>query len=153
MEPLDFITPVDDEDFLVSQFESLLQRAVAQDRPFLAVIFFHGAHIPYVASPATRARYANVSSVARGGLPMDENEQDYWGTITQIDAAVGRVRSLLRVHGVENDTWVSVTADNGPEVNPAGGQGTSSFANPGLTGGCAGANGTQPRAERARSDW
>ena len=59
----------------------------AAGRPFPAVIFCHGAHIPYVASPATRARYANVTSPATG-LPMDENEQDYWGTITQIDAQV-----------------------------------------------------------------
>ena len=54
---------------------------------------------------------------------MDENEQDYWGTITQIDAAVGRVRQLLVDHNVADRTWVSITADNGPEVNPAGGQG------------------------------
>ena len=137
VEPLAYVTPVDDEAFLVDQFEGLLARAVAAGRPFLAVIFFHGAHIPYVASPATRARYANVTSPATG-LPMDENEQDYWGTITQIDGAVGRVRALLRKHGVENDTWVSMTADNGPEVNPAGGQGTRNFANPGLTGGLRG---------------
>ena len=36
-----------------------------------------------------------ISDAARG---MDENEQDYWGTIEQIDGAVGRVRSLLRQH-------------------------------------------------------
>ena len=92
--------------------------------------------------------------------------QDYWGTITQIDAAVGRVRQLLATHGVcwsptgyvghprgmlvtqgvcrspmgyaghphvpkvADSTWVSITADNGPEVDPAGGQGTGSFPNP-----------------------
>lgn len=52
---------------------------------------------PYVATPQTRAKYA-----ARG---MNLNEQDYWGTIEQIDRAVGRVRTLLRQHGVSDSTW------------------------------------------------
>lgn len=37
-------------------------------------------HIPYVATPETRATYPG----------MTVNEQDYWGTITQIDAQVNR---------------------------------------------------------------
>lgn len=130
VEPLTYVSPTDDEDFLVDQFESLLNRSLREKKPFLAVIFFHGAHIPYIATPTTRARYA-----AEG---MDINEQDYWGTITQIDAAVGRVRSLLESHGVADNTWVSITADNGPEVNPESGQGTGIFPNPGRTDGLRG---------------
>ena len=65
-------------------------------------------------------------------------QADYWGTIEQIDAAVGRVRSLLVQHGVAQNTWVSFTADNGPEVSPSGGQGTSAFTNPGRTAGLRG---------------
>ena len=61
--------------FLVDQFENLLERAVADDKPFMAVIFFHGAHIPYIASPETRAVYATMRSPVTGQL-MDENEQD-----------------------------------------------------------------------------
>ena len=87
------MTPVDDEQFLVDQFEGLLERSVRASRPFLAVICFHGVHIPYVATPATRATYAKDNHTL--------NEQDYYGTITQIDAAVGRVRRrrLLRGQG------------------------------------------------------
>ena len=62
------------------------------------------------------------------GVPFTENEADYWGTISQIDMAVGRVRALLAKHGVADNTWVSITADNGPEVNPAGGQGTGTVS-------------------------
>jgi arylsulfatase A-like enzyme len=100
-----------------SHSAELLRRSVAASRPFLAVICFHGVHIPYVATPETRATYPN----------MTVNEQDYWGTITQIDAAIGRVRGLLQAHDVASNTFVSFTADNGPEVNPAGGQGTGNF--------------------------
>eukprot|EP00041_Stephanoeca_diplocostata_P037592 m.1428668 g.1428668 ORF g.1428668 m.1428668 type:complete len:622 (+) comp25067_c0_seq3:83-1948(+) len=130
IEPLTFVSGLNDEDYLIDHFEGLLRQSEQLKKPFLAVIFFHGVHIPYVATPATRAKYA-----ARG---MDENEQDYWGTIEQIDGAVGRVRRLLAAAGVADHTWVSITADNGPEVNPAGGQGTGNFANPGRTDGLRG---------------
>ncbi len=125
IEPIHFVSGVDDEQWLVDHVASLVARAVAQQRPFLAVVAFHGVHIPYVATPAMRATYPGLSL----------NEQDYYGTITQIDAQVGRVRRLLREHGVENRTWVSIMSDNGPEVSPAGGQGTGSFVNPGSTAG------------------
>jgi arylsulfatase A-like enzyme len=39
---------------------------------------------------------------------------------------------------VADNTWVSITADNGPEVNPSGGQGTGNYKNPGRTGGLRG---------------
>jgi hypothetical protein len=126
VEPLPNVTPVDDEAFLVDQFEGLLVRSVTAGRPFLAVICFHGVHIPYVATPAMRASYPGLS----------ENEQ--YGSISQIDRAVGRVRQLLSDHGLDQNTWVSLTADNGPEVSPAGGQGTGSFINPGSTTGLRG---------------
>ena len=72
-------------------------------------------------------------------MGMDENEQDYWGSVTQLDTQVGRVRNLLKVHGRSERTWVSLNADNGPEVSPASGQGTGgSFVNPGRTGGLRG---------------
>ena len=45
VEPLTYVTPADDEEFVVDQFESLLQRSAAASpaRPFLAVLAFHGA--------------------------------------------------------------------------------------------------------------
>ena len=56
-----------------------------------------------------RAHYA-----AKG--VTSENEQDYYGVITQIDAAVGRVRALLHTYGASNNTLLLISADNGPEV-------------------------------------
>ena len=51
---------------------------------------------------------------------------------------VGRVRKLLAAAGVSNTTLLVFASDNGPEVSPAGGQFTSSFPNPGVTGGLSG---------------
>ena len=113
---LDYVSDEDDEGFLTGQFEELLIDSQIQNKSFLAFIHFHGVHIPYVATEKVRGAY-----MARG---FTANEADYYGTISQIDAAVGRIRSLLREHGIENSTYVSITADNGPEVSPANGQGT-----------------------------
>jgi hypothetical protein len=55
VEPLTTVSGVDDQDWLVDHFERLVERSVAARRPFLALIFFHGVHIPYVATPAKRA--------------------------------------------------------------------------------------------------
>ena len=93
--------------------------------PFLAVICFHGVHIPYVATPAMRATYPGISTNEQvrwplaGGRALNASRvwQDYWGTITQIDAAVGRVRALLDAHGVCGSPtgWVS---DHVPVFSP-----------------------------------
>ena len=64
----------------------------------------------YVATPEMRAKYLAATN-PRTGVAFTENEADYWGTISQIDMAVGRVRALLQKHGVADNTWVSITAD------------------------------------------
>ena len=46
IEPITYVSSVDDEEFLVDHVEQLVLRAVAASRPFLAVIAFHGVHIP-----------------------------------------------------------------------------------------------------------
>ena len=57
-----------------------------------------------------RSKYLAATN-PRTGVAFTENEADYWGTISQIDMAVGRVRALLQKHGVADNTWVSITAD------------------------------------------
>ena len=119
----------DDQEFLVDQLIDFASEAADSGEPFLAVVAFHGVHIPYVATEPHRAPYANLSL----------NEQDYYGTLSSISAQVGRVRDWLRANGLDGNTWVSFTSDNGPEVTPANGQGTGKpFPNPGSTGGLRG---------------
>ena len=126
--PFPNVTAVDDAEQLVDVFEAFLDRSVAAGEPFFAAIWFHQTHIPYVAPPAYRALYPNASP----------NEADYWGSASAMDAQVGRVRRLLADKGVSYNTMLGYTSDNGPEVDPASGQGTATFPNPGLTGGLSG---------------
>jgi arylsulfatase A-like enzyme len=122
------VSPVDDQEFLVDQFEAFATAAVKAGTPFLAQISFHSVHIPYVAPPAFRAMYANLS----------ENEQDYYGTLTSLDAQVGRIRALLQTLGIYENTWLSFAADNGPEDDNMTGHDTAPFPNPGSTDGLRG---------------
>ena len=39
---------------------------------------------------------------------------DYLGTLTQMDAQIGRLRKMLRTYGVANNTMLWLTGDNGP---------------------------------------
>jgi arylsulfatase A-like enzyme len=71
---------------------------------------FHAqVHVPYVGLPAHRQLYE-----AEGGYT--EDEMDYCADLTSLDAAIGRLRALLRSHGVAENTIVAFSGgDNGPE--------------------------------------
>jgi hypothetical protein len=126
--PFDQVTDVDDAQQLVDRLERFVLAAVQADTPFLAEVAFHQTHIPYVSPPEFRVPYANYSA----------NQQDYFGSAMAMDAQVGRVRRMLADLGLAHNTVVVFSADNGPEVSPASGQGTATFDNPGVTGGLSG---------------
>ncbi len=87
---------------------AFMNEAVRDDRPFLAVIWFHAPHVPVVGGPEFLAMYPD----------LDEDTQHYYAVITAVDRQMGRLRSLLREWGVADNTMVCFTADNGPEGNP-----------------------------------
>jgi len=93
---------------------SFISDSVAQQQPFLAVIWFVTPHTPVAAGPEARAAYS--------GLSM--REQHWFGAISALDAQVGRLRNTLRKLGVERDTLLWFCSDNGPswvhELNSAG---------------------------------
>ena len=121
----------DDNEHLMDQFVGFMDSALAQQRPFLAVIWFHSVHIPYVSPLGFREPYAAAG--------LDANAQDYYGALTAMDAQIGRLRATLRQRGIADDTFLLYTADNGPEgqwthaTSPA-----QPGSNPGSTGGLRG---------------
>ena len=44
----------------------------------------------------------------------------YYGAISQLDQAIGRVRGLLETHGVKNNTFMWFSSDNGPQIGTPG---------------------------------
>ena len=95
----------DDSRVIMDRAIPFIRQAVAESKPFFAVIWFHTPHSPVLAGPGHRAMYAGFS----------EGEQHYYGCITALDEQVGRLRAELGQLGVQQDTMLWYCSDNGPE--------------------------------------
>jgi arylsulfatase A-like enzyme len=103
-------------DLLSQRAEDHLRERAASDRPFFISLHYTAPHWPWSApsdAEASRAREAKV--LARhlshdGGSP-----RIYAEMVTTMDAGIGRVLDALRASGVERDTLVIFTSDNGGE--------------------------------------
>lgn len=90
-----------DQDQLTTRYT---ERAVQfirthRERPFLLYLAHSMPHVPLHVSNRFRGR-------SRGGL--------YGDVIEEIDWSTGQVLDALRSEGLERDTWVIFTSDNGP---------------------------------------
>lgn len=98
--------PGDDSMYIMDRFENFLDTR-DKGQPFLSLLFLHSVHQPHPAMPAFYYGYNDTYGDPAG---------DYLGTITQMDAAIGRLRRLLK--RVPN-TMLWFAADNG--VSPRSG--------------------------------
>jgi arylsulfatase A-like enzyme len=82
-------------------------------RPFFAMICFGSPHAPHQAAEQDRAIYAD--------LPAEL--QNFYGEITGIDRAFGKLRSTLEELRIRHNTILWYTSDNGalPKVGSTGG--------------------------------
>lgn len=110
---------------IMDRAESFIRNAVAENKPFLSVIWFHAPHTPVVAGPEYRALYPDEP----------EEKQHYYGCVTAVDDQVGRLEDVLKETGVFENTLLWFCSDNGPE-----GRGDDSVLhrNHGQTGGLRG---------------
>jgi arylsulfatase A-like enzyme len=83
--------------------------------PFLAVVWFGSPHLPHEAIEEDRAIYDD----------QDERHQHFYGEITGMDRAFGKLRNELRALGIEQNTILWYCSDNGglPNVGTTGGRG------------------------------
>lgn len=95
----------DDSELLMSRALTFIRGAARRNQPFLAVIWFHAPHVPFLALPKHRSPYA----------AHVESRQNYWGSIASIDEQMGRLRATLDELGVRQDTMLWYASDNGPE--------------------------------------
>ncbi|MBI4875947.1 MAG: sulfatase-like hydrolase/transferase, partial [Acidobacteria bacterium] len=87
-----------------------LEKSVAANKPFLAVLWFHTPHLPVLAAPEQRAKFARYT----------EKQQHYWGALTALDEQMGRLRRELRRLDVHRNTMLWYASDNGPEGDAEG---------------------------------
>jgi len=87
--------------------EYLRERARAPDRPFFLYLAYNAPHFP-IEPPAEW-----LSEVRRRAPQIDEKRARNVALIEHLDDGIGRVLAALRDTGLERDTLVAFTADNG----------------------------------------
>jgi arylsulfatase A-like enzyme len=80
--------------------------AANKDRPFFVNVWLHESHLPHVPTKASMEKWKH----------LDEQKRVYAAVITDGDNAVGRVLDALKAAGVEQNTIVLFSSDNGPET-------------------------------------
>lgn len=78
-----------------------------RDRPFFLLLSYNAPHEPL-------APLAHQAKLYRDWSP---EEQTYFQTVTDLDAGVGQVLAKLRELGLERDTLILFSSDNGPEAH------------------------------------
>lgn len=89
----------DDSAIIAREALAFIEQSVADDRPFLAVVWFHTPHKP-VNTPNNK----DIDNLTAYRFAMED-----------LDRAVGSIRAKLRELGVADDTMLCFTSDNGPE--------------------------------------
>jgi len=104
----------DSSDITAELAIQFIRKCKEQKQRFLAVVWFGSPHDPHQALEADRAPYE--------GLP--EKQQNFYGEITAMDRAFGRLRSTLRELELSEDTVLWFCSDNGalPKVGSSGGR-------------------------------
>lgn len=103
----------DDSRVIMDRAIPFIQENAAKEQPFLAVIWFHTPHTPIVAGDAYKQKFADY----------EDRKQHYYGCIAAMDEQIDRLNAELAKLGVEENTLVFFTSDNGPEnrrVSPRG---------------------------------
>ena len=84
------------------------QQQKSPKQPFFMYVAFHEPHEP-IASPKDLVQH--YSSAAK-----NEFEAQYFANVANVDVAVGRLMTSLKEMGVDKNTLVVFTSDNGPET-------------------------------------
>jgi len=112
----------DDSRVIMDRVIPFIKNAKKNNKPFIAVVWFHTPHAPEIAGPEYKEVYKNFS----------ESKQNYYGCLTAMDDQIGRLRTELKDMGIEKNTMLWFCSDNGPSMQ-------GGTTKEGLTGGLKGA--------------
>ena len=113
-------------DVIVEEALAWLRARPDPEKPFFLEVCSHEPHTPVEPPESFAARYDTAradsaeSTLRYGGIdrpPYDVsgNKRFYYGTVSQLDEAFGRLMGGLDSAGEKDDTLVLFTSDNGPE--------------------------------------
>lgn len=95
-------------------------------RPFFLHVTFNAPHTPLQAPEEEVRPFAETGKFNKGVATL-------YGMIHRLDISVGRILETLKRHGLEEDTIVLFSSDNGPQFGGRGDECTTRF-NCGLNG-------------------
>jgi N-acetylgalactosamine-6-sulfatase len=97
-----------------------------KDKPFFINVWLHETHLPHYPQEKYMKQFAH----------LDEQKQVYAAVVAEADAGVGSILSALKKHGIDDNTLVIFSSDNGPEwtSGPSRKQHGDAATGPGLGG-------------------
>lgn len=105
--------PGDDSMIIANRTKQFISDSVAQNTPFLALLWFHAPHTPLDAPQEYQDLYLSQTS--------DIRQRKYWGCLSAMDSALGSIRTHLRDLSVHENTIVWFSSDNGADsLHPFG---------------------------------
>ena len=114
----------DDTKIMFDRLIPFMEEAVKAKQPFMANVWIHTPHTPYLTDSAHRALYADK------GL----SEQNFYGAVTYMDEQIGRLVGKLKELGVDENTFIFFCSDNGPQGQTKWGRPQSAGTTGGLRG-------------------
>jgi hypothetical protein len=104
----------DSSDITADLALKFIRQCAEKDQRFLAVVWFGSPHSPHKALDADRDLYAD----------QPKNVRDFYGEITAMDRAFGRIREELKKLDLRDETVLWYCSDNGalPKIGSSGGR-------------------------------
>ncbi|MBI3821149.1 MAG: arylsulfatase [Planctomycetes bacterium] len=108
-----------------------------KDRPFFLYLPFTVPHVALQVPEDSLAEYKGLwddppYKGGKGYQPHDHPRAAYAAMVTRMDRTVGRILELLRDLGLEEDTIIIFSSDNGPTHDGAGGSDSVFFQSAGV---------------------
>lgn len=94
----------EDSAIVMDKALAFIKKAKAENKPFMAFIWFHTPHTPYGSTPEFLDMYKSEKK---------KKTQEYYAQITAMDKQVGRLRDELKKLGIAKNTLLIFTSDNG----------------------------------------
>lgn len=108
-------------DILAAETVRFMRENHKAEKPFLIVVWFPSPHSGYKAAKKDLELYSHIDDDDK-----KKKKANYYGELSGVDRGMGTIRTALRELGIEKNTFLLFTSDNGPE---------GAGVNGGLTGG------------------
>ncbi len=93
-------------DILATETVRFMRENHKAGKPFLIVVWFPSPHTKYKAAKKDLELYSHIN---------ESRNANYYGELSGVDRGMGTIRKALRELGIEKNTFLLFTSDNGPE--------------------------------------